>query len=41
MPELADVLMLALLIGGFGLVFAYARLCDRVLESAAGRDRSS
>ena len=38
MPELADLTMLALLIGGFALAFAYARLCDRVLGSAAGKD---
>jgi hypothetical protein len=36
MPELADLMMLALLIGGFALAFAYARLCDRVLGSGAG-----
>jgi len=41
MPELADVLMLAPLIGCFALVFAYARLCDSVLGPAAGRDLSS
>jgi hypothetical protein len=36
MPELVDLAMLALLIGGFPLAFAYARLGDRVLGSAAG-----
>jgi hypothetical protein len=36
MPERADLTMLALLIGGFALAFAYARLCDRVLGSGAG-----
>jgi hypothetical protein len=36
MPEVADLTMLALLIGGFALAFAYARICGRVL--AAGKD---
>jgi hypothetical protein len=36
MPELADLMMLALLIGSFALAFAYAHLCDRVLGSGAG-----
>jgi len=38
MPDLADVWMLAFIIGWFGLVFAYAHLCDLVLEPATGKD---
>jgi hypothetical protein len=38
MPELADATMLLLLIGCFALALAYARLCDRVLGPATGKD---
>ncbi len=38
MPKLADLTMLALLIGGFALLFPYAHLCDRALGLAAGKD---
>ena len=41
MPELADVIMLALLVGCFAVAFAYARLCDRVLGHVPSRDLSS
>jgi hypothetical protein len=40
MPEPADVLMLALVIGAFALAFAYAHLCARVLGRAESRDLS-
>jgi len=41
MPELADGLMLVLLMGCFAIAFVYAYVCNGVLGPTAGREASS